>query len=138
MIKRKNGKKKGFSLIELIIVLAVMAIIALIAIPNLSAVKDKSKEKADDQSCTTIERTVKTIIAGDVVSADEIQGSYRITFDSDGKPVFKTVTVNGNDETIGDVITEMSDALKDVKKPNNGTKFEFVVNSQGDVECDVK
>ncbi len=68
MIKRANNKKKkGFTLIELIIVLAVMAIIALIAIPNFAAVRNNSKVKADKQSCATIERTVLMLVSDETI-----------------------------------------------------------------------
>ena len=40
MNKIINKKKKAFTLIELIIVLAIMAIIAAIAIPNFMAVRE--------------------------------------------------------------------------------------------------
>ncbi|WP_404988472.1 type IV pilin protein [Clostridium culturomicium] len=56
MRKNKRLSKNGFSLIELIIVLAVMAIIALIAIPNFTAVRDSSRNKADKQSMEVIKR----------------------------------------------------------------------------------
>lgn len=69
MIKRANQKKKkGFSLIELIIVLAVMAIIALIAIPNFTAVKNNSKIKADVQSCEMISRSIQALVVDETIS----------------------------------------------------------------------
>ena len=50
MMKNQSKKKKGFTLIEMIIVIAVMAIIAAIAVPSLSGVKDSVAKKADKQS----------------------------------------------------------------------------------------
>ena len=47
-IRTKIGKrKKGFTLIELIIVIAIIAILATIAIPNFLAIQRKARVKAD-------------------------------------------------------------------------------------------
>lgn len=43
----KRSKKKGFTLIELIIVIAIIAILAAIAIPNFLAIQRKAKVNAD-------------------------------------------------------------------------------------------
>ena len=60
---KKNKKKKGFTLIELVIVLAVLAIIALIAIPNFNKVRTDSQKKADERTCEVIERVTLMAIA---------------------------------------------------------------------------
>ncbi len=119
MIKRANNKKKkGFTLIELIIVLAVMAIIALIAIPNFAAVRNNSKVKADKQSCETIERTVLMLVSDETIKGD---GTITLKFGTDGKldsektEVDKDIT-DSKDAAANDVITE---ALKEVKAPQS-------------------
>lgn len=112
MIKRANNKKKkGFTLIELIIVLAVMAIIALIAIPNFSAVRENSKIKADKQSCATIERTVLMLVSDETVKGD---GTVTLKFDANGKLDKTNTTIADSIKDSKDVITE---ALNEVKAP---------------------
>lgn len=119
MIKKSNGKKKkGFTLIELIIVLAVMAIIALIAIPNFTAVRDNSKLKADKQSCETIKRTVLMLVSDETITGN---GDAVITFDSTGKIAAATISENGitggsNNDKAG-AETVVKEALKEVKAP---------------------
>lgn len=44
---QKKMNKKGFTLVELIIVIAVMAILAAIVIPRMTGITDTFKEKAD-------------------------------------------------------------------------------------------
>ena len=48
-------KKNGFTLIELIVVLAIMTAISIIAIPNFANIAEKSKLKADIQSARIID-----------------------------------------------------------------------------------
>lgn len=115
MIKRKNGKKKGFSLIELIIVLAVMAIIALIAIPNFTAVKKNSANKADEQSCKVIDRAVLMLVSDGTVTG---LGELEVTFDANGKAV---VTEKGTEDKIKGE-DKVKDALGQVKVPQGKVK----------------
>ncbi len=122
MIKRANNKKKkGFTLIELIIVLAVMAIIALIAIPNFSAVRDNSKIKADKQSCETIERTVLML-----VSDETITGHGTIELTPPNVDLTGATNIKGSDGR--DVKTIVEEALKDVKAPQAAPGFNKVTN----------
>lgn len=62
MMKLKN-KKKGFTLIELIIVIAIIAILAAVALPKFGAVKKNANIKADIANAKTIHNTVMTLIA---------------------------------------------------------------------------
>ncbi len=57
---QKNMNKKGFTLVELIIVIAVMAILAAIVIPRMLGVTKSFKEKADERTCETYARVLQT------------------------------------------------------------------------------
>jgi len=112
MIKRANNKKKkGFTLIELIIVLAVMAIIALIAIPNFAAVRENSKIKADKQSCETIERTVLMLVSDETVTVSE-EVVVTVAVAEDG-----TVAASPDKEAKIEGEDKIEEALKEVKAP---------------------
>ena len=143
MIKRKNGKKKGFSLIELIIVLAVMAIIALIAIPNFTAVKKNSANKADEQSCKTIDRAVLMLVSDETVKG---KGTFEVSVSGN------TVTVTDTaDKFTADEEKNLQEALGEVKAPqgkaftidkdgkvthteDNATKYSITIQDGGTIE----
>lgn len=59
---QKNMNKKGFTLVELIIVIAVMAILAAIVVPRMTGITESFKEKADLRYCEMVAREVQVQI----------------------------------------------------------------------------
>ena len=55
----KNENEKGFSLIELLVVVIIIAIVAAIAIPNLLASRKAANESAAVAALRTIHRAGK-------------------------------------------------------------------------------
>ena len=56
---KKMGGNKGFTLVELIIVIAILAIIMLIAIPNFSGIQQRMKVRADKATAAQIGKAVR-------------------------------------------------------------------------------
>ncbi len=59
--KLKENKKKGFTLVELIVVLVILAILAALLIPALVGYIDRAKEKqviSDTRSCVMAAQTI--------------------------------------------------------------------------------
>lgn len=75
---KKNAKKKGFTLVELIAVIAVLGILAAVAIPNFTNLQNSSKVKADAATAAQIVKAARIQEAdtgtavGDIASLDKI------------------------------------------------------------------
>lgn len=55
----KKNNKKGFTLVELVIVVAVMAVLVAVAIPTVGSITGKAKEAVADSNARTIESVLK-------------------------------------------------------------------------------
>lgn len=58
----KENKKKGFTLVELLIVIAVLGIISGIGINSMQGVVDTFKRKADERTAEQIARNVEILV----------------------------------------------------------------------------
>lgn len=70
----KNSKKKGFTLVELLVVIAIIAILATVSIVGYTAFIDK----ANDSNATTELSQIK-----DAVNAAVLDGKESVTVDAD-------------------------------------------------------
>ena len=79
--KKQNKKKKGFTLIELIIVIAIIAILAAIAIPNFISIQRDAKVKSDGASAKSIYDATSVLIAQNVITSKNGEFNYTLTLD---------------------------------------------------------
>ncbi len=81
--KRMNNKK-GFTLIELIVVIAILGVLAAIAIPRFTTAQEKSRISADKASARTLisAANVKFAEEGSLATGDLASGlaSYVVTW----------------------------------------------------------
>lgn len=93
MKKKKN--RKGFSLVELIVVLVIMAILAAALIPSLTGYIKKTKEQSVRSECQSAVQAAQTIASGAYADGN---GEYKVDgvtldFDNDitaGSVAYKT------------------------------------------------
>ena len=69
--------KKGFTLIEVIMVIAIIAILSLILIPNVMILIDKNKKRTCEKMIDNIESAAKMYVN---------QNKYELGFDYSGTP----------------------------------------------------
>ena len=55
----KKNNKKGFTLVELVIVVAVMAVLVAVAIPTVGSIKASADKAVQDTNCRTMESIIK-------------------------------------------------------------------------------
>ena len=80
MFMKKQNKKRGFTITELVVVIAVIAILSAVLIPTFSGIIKKSKESADQQAV----RQMNTVLTQVVLEDDaDIQDVFAILDEAD-------------------------------------------------------
>ncbi|MBQ3665880.1 MAG: type II secretion system protein [Lachnospiraceae bacterium] len=127
----KKMNNKGFSLIELIIVIAIMAVLVAIIAPNLTKYLGKSKDQTDKSNLDEIKKQTKNAISD--ASTDDVNV---VTNDNGTSKTAKfkilgngtTVTVTADSSTDADTAfaaylkKAYDDDLKTVSKKNTQLK----------------
>lgn len=147
MIKKIKENKKGFTLVELIVVLVILAILAALLVPALTGYIDRAKKKsiiAETRQCVMAAQTLvdeeyakqevgATITAGTLttgtatVSADAIQALAEV------KGTVGTVEL-GTDKASPNKITKLEYTKGGYKCTYNPNPKEGKTNSDGDYD----
>ena len=92
----KKNNKKGFTIVELVIVIAVIAILAAVLIPTFSSVTEKAKKSAALQEATS---AITAVTVYDIDAEDKVGGDYVI---ESGGYFFKVTNGQINTEALAD------------------------------------
>ena len=120
----KNMKKKGFTLIELVIVVAIISILAAVLIPTVAGIIDK----AETAKATQIVKNLNTAVAADTSSKHETAGD-----------AFKAAELHGYDVALinqsGSAKEILWDSLNKVFCYIDDTDIKYIVD-ENDLEFD--
>lgn len=128
--KRKSRyKKKGFTLIELTVVLAIMALMITVIAPNFKGVKDNASSKMDEQNCITIKRAIEMLLADDT-----IPDSLVLKIDPSGNNLIAD-NISATTGSISDgAKNSLANILYDLEEPHSGEGFYTATVSNGRVD----
>ena len=129
-----NKNKNGFTLIELIIVIAIMAILGAIAIPNFLNTSNKARLKADIQSAIVIDNAKNMYETETGVSFESTKTAVEIIQElannSYLKKVYSTQTEKSNwlfeDKIIKLDLTNCDEAIKKLYDSLNPEEKNYV------------
>ena len=93
----KNTKKRGFTIVELVIVIAVIAILASVLIPTFANVVTKARESKELQEARNAYTQALVDHATETGACDQVVGDWKVTFDGNGVP---TVTKGSGESAI--------------------------------------
>lgn len=127
MKKKKN--RKGFSLVELIVVLVIMAILAAALIPSLMGYIRKTKEQNVQSECQAAVQAAQTIESGIFASSD---GHYKFTMGGD-HDVTDITSANAEIKALAEVPGTVSNVT--INSDNQIATLTYV-GKDGKTKCD--
>ena len=114
-----SKKKKGFTLVELIIVIAIIAILAAMAIPKFSAVRIDAKVSNDLAAAKNIQSATATMVANGTIKAAQPKLAVPGAAGTTGEEIAKRVASNNGSALAPEAIS--------------GATFNVTVTADGDV-----
>lgn len=88
-----KNKKKGFTLVELIVVLAILAILAAMLVPALTGYIDKANEKKVIATARQYYVAAQTVVSEAYANGDEIKNIQYFSFNDNTR---KIITINND------------------------------------------
>lgn len=137
-MEKKEGKNKGFSLVELIVVIAIMAILAVVIAPQVMKYIGKSKDSVDAANMALYKTAITTALS-DETAYSEISGTkanctIKIQMNSTSKKVEASGYPTGTTTFKSEFENVLADGMKLPQEPNKNTfVITIAVDSTGKI-----
>ena len=137
-MKKEKMNDKGFSLVELIIVIAIMAVLVVVLAPQYLKYVERSRNSTDLQNATAIVTACQVWAADPTVAADKTfqTGTFDITVTSTGASVTNPTTGQNKDAAEA-AVADASITLSEVKCKSKTKWTQYVttgtVNTEGGI-----
>lgn len=124
-MKKITKNNKGFSLIELIIVIAIMAVLVAIIAPNLTKYLGSSKKQTDKKNLDEVKQQVVNAISDASANEITVPAATITVSDSSG-----SISVSGGDGGSFDAIltTVLKGATTKSKEDPSKTSIQFTIS----------
>ena len=123
-MKKITKNNKGFSLIELIIVIAIMAVLVAIIAPNLTKYLGSSKTKTDEKNLDEVKQQVLNAISDAETNEITVKVGV-ITIDGSSGSITVTGGDNGSFDAILKTVLKGAKTVSKVTPANKKISFEI-------------
>lgn len=139
MKKQKSSNNKGFSLVELIVVIAIMAVLVGIIAPQFVKYVQQARGSADKQNIQLLQSAANSVLADPTLAGlDDTKtntatgAKFTITYTKSSDTIAVTTDVGGNFETLLETaLGNDSKGLTKYPTPVDSTKTKFEITITG-------
>lgn len=141
LFAKKGKDSKGFTLIELIVVIAIIGILALLLVPKFAGFTEDARVSNDRNACKTVERAFMTLIANGTFKVPD--GGVGILIKPDGTFTYSSGKLHDQSDheveidPVKDAIKKLTGDIKIQATTRHHVGYSVTIDADGTVVCTV-